>query len=88
MNQTNGRLELKQMYNKEFYELVEKYDLSIPQAEGFLTAYIALDRQDSSNGGIKYYTGSHLGKIFKHMKIGKKCKMGWERSEEVQTGAK
>ena len=31
-----------------------------------LTAYIALDRQDSSNGGIKYYTGSHLGKIFKH----------------------
>ena len=43
MNQINGRLELKQMYNKEFYELVEKYDLSIPQAEGFLTAYIALE---------------------------------------------
>ena len=33
-----------------------------------LTAYIALDRQDNANGGIKYYTGSHLGKIFEHKK--------------------
>lgn len=31
-----------------------------------LTAYIALDRQDRSNGGIKYYVGSHLGKTFNH----------------------
>ena len=31
------------MYPKEFYELVEKYDLSIPQAAGFFTAYVALE---------------------------------------------
>ena len=31
-----------------------------------LTAYIALNKQNESNGGIKYYSGSHLGKIYKH----------------------
>ena len=31
------------MYNKEFYNLVEKYDLSVAQAAGFLTAYVALE---------------------------------------------
>ena len=45
MNQISGKLELKQkMYDKEFYNLVDKYNLSIPQAAGFLTAYVALER--------------------------------------------
>ena len=44
MNQINGKLELKQkMYDKEFYELVEKYNLTIPQYEGFITAHAALE---------------------------------------------
>ena len=29
-----------------------------------------------------------VGKICKNMKIGKSCKMGWEWSGELQTGAK
>ena len=31
------------IYPKEHYNLIEKYNLSTPQAEGFLTAYIALE---------------------------------------------
>ena len=31
------------MYDKEFYELVEKYNLTIPQYEGFITAHAALE---------------------------------------------
>jgi len=31
------------MYPKEYYSLIQKYNLSTPQAEGFLTAYIALE---------------------------------------------
>ena len=33
-----------------------------------LTAYIALNHQNNKNGGIKYYSGSHLGKILRHEK--------------------
>ena len=31
-----------------------------------LTAYIALNYQNNLNGGIKYYSGSHKGKILNH----------------------
>ena len=31
------------MYDKEFYNLVDKHNLTIAQAEGFLTAYCALE---------------------------------------------
>ena len=43
-------------------------------------------RERGNRGAAR--VGAGVGKICKITKIGKSCKMGWEWSGELQTGAK